>query len=168
MKRYQGKVLTNCRYLSGSASDAEDLTQEVFVKAYFGLAGFEGRSSFETLAPADQVQPLHQFRPEENDSRRWMWSLTSRSRRRARPPGPSVSSSGPTPEGGWVGRFWRSTRPSGIPLVLRDMDGMAYDEIADQLGIGLSAVKMRIKRGREEFRRVFEAQAEGEAAGVGT
>ena len=42
-----------------------------------------------------------------------------------------------------------------IPLVLRDMDGMSYDEIADELDIGLSAVKMRIKRGREEFRRLF-------------
>ncbi|MBT8398315.1 MAG: RNA polymerase sigma factor, partial [Gemmatimonadetes bacterium] len=44
-----------------------------------------------------------------------------------------------------------------IPLVLRDMDGMAYDEIAEELGIGLSAVKMRIKRGREEFRRLMTA-----------
>ena len=48
-----------------------------------------------------------------------------------------------------------------IPLVLRDMDGMSYEEIAEELGIGLSAVKMRIKRGREEFRRIL---AESEAA----
>ena len=39
-----------------------------------------------------------------------------------------------------------------VPLVLRDADGASYQEIADQLGIGLSAVKMRIKRAREEFR----------------
>ena len=42
-----------------------------------------------------------------------------------------------------------------IPLLLRDMDGFSYDEIAAQLGIGLSAVKMRIKRGREQFRRLY-------------
>jgi RNA polymerase sigma-70 factor (ECF subfamily) len=48
-----------------------------------------------------------------------------------------------------------------IPLVLRDMDGLAYDEIGQELGIGLSAVKMRIKRGREEFRRLF-SQVEAE------
>jgi RNA polymerase sigma-70 factor (ECF subfamily) len=42
-----------------------------------------------------------------------------------------------------------------VPLVLRDMDGLSYEEIAEDLGIGLSAVKMRIKRGREEFRRVY-------------
>ena len=34
---------------------------------------------------------------------------------------------------------------------------MTYDEIAEELGIGLSAVKMRIKRGREEFRRMMDA-----------
>ena len=44
-----------------------------------------------------------------------------------------------------------------IPLVLRDMDEMSYQEIADVLKIGLSAVKMRIKRGREEFRRRYKA-----------
>ena len=44
-----------------------------------------------------------------------------------------------------------------LPLMLRDADGLSYDEIAAQLGISLSAVKMRIKRGREEFRRRFDA-----------
>ena len=44
-----------------------------------------------------------------------------------------------------------------IPLVLREMDGLSYEEIAEHLDLGLSAVKMRIKRGREEFRRRFAA-----------
>ncbi len=39
-----------------------------------------------------------------------------------------------------------------VPLILRDMDGMSYQEIADELQLGLSAVKMRIKRARAEFR----------------
>lgn len=42
-----------------------------------------------------------------------------------------------------------------IPLMLRDGDGQSYEEIAAHLGIGLSAVKMRIKRAREEFRAAF-------------
>ena len=48
VKRYQQSVNTNCRYMSGSPTDAEDLAQDVFVKAFFGLKRFEGRSSFET------------------------------------------------------------------------------------------------------------------------
>ena len=42
-----------------------------------------------------------------------------------------------------------------IPLMLRDGDGQSYEEVADHLGIGLSAVKMRIKRARAEFRERF-------------
>ncbi len=48
VRRYERKVLTNCHYLSGSASDAEDLAQEVMVKLFYGLPGFEARSSFRT------------------------------------------------------------------------------------------------------------------------
>jgi len=45
-----------------------------------------------------------------------------------------------------------------IPLIMRDLDldGFSYQEIADSLDLGLSAVKMRIKRAREEFRRLYD------------
>lgn len=42
-----------------------------------------------------------------------------------------------------------------VPLVMRNMDEISYEEIATSLHIGLSAVKMRIKRAREEFRRRY-------------
>ena len=43
-----------------------------------------------------------------------------------------------------------------VPLLLRDLDGLSYQEIADDLELSLSALKMRIKRGREEFRRRYD------------
>ena len=46
--RHQTRIMNNCRILSGSAETAEDLAQEVFVKAYFGLRSFERRSAFRT------------------------------------------------------------------------------------------------------------------------
>ena len=46
-----------------------------------------------------------------------------------------------------------------VALLMRDLDGLAYQEIAETLGIGLSATKMRIKRGREEFRRLYDGLA---------
>jgi len=45
-----------------------------------------------------------------------------------------------------------------IPLVMSDMDELSYEEIASSIGIGLSAVKMRIKRGREHFRRLYKGE----------
>jgi DNA-directed RNA polymerase specialized sigma24 family protein len=43
------------------------------------------------------------------------------------------------------------------------MDGFTYQEVADMLGIGLSATKMRVVRGREAFREVW-SQDEASAA----
>lgn len=43
---YQKRIVADCRYMIRDESNAEDLAQEVFVKAFFGLRGFEGRSSF--------------------------------------------------------------------------------------------------------------------------
>jgi RNA polymerase sigma-70 factor, ECF subfamily len=37
VRRYQKKVIANCRHLTRSPDNAEDLAQEVFVKAYFGM-----------------------------------------------------------------------------------------------------------------------------------
>src|SRR5271156_3390500 len=43
---YQKRVVANCRYITRDPNNAEDLAQEVLVKAFFGLRGFERKSSF--------------------------------------------------------------------------------------------------------------------------
>ncbi|MCA9655762.1 MAG: sigma-70 family RNA polymerase sigma factor [Myxococcales bacterium] len=48
VRRHQGKVRALLLRLSGDRSLADDLAQEVFLRAYRGLVGFEGRSSFGT------------------------------------------------------------------------------------------------------------------------
>jgi len=156
VRRYQVKVTTNCRFLSGSPDDAEDLAQEVFLKVYFGLAGFEGRSSFNTWVQRIKSNHCINFVKKKRLS---TVDLDA----------PGVEgASGIPPEAerelekeatkARVGTILlQLTETLRIPLVMRDMDGMTYDEIAEELGIGLSAVKMRIKRGREEFRRLMDA-----------
>ena len=154
VRRHERKVLTNCRYLSGSPSDAEDLAQDVFVKAYFGLARFEGRASFQTWlhrikanhcinfvkkkrVPTVDVDPefVEQAASDPPEAERELERQDIQD---------------------LVGSvLLEMSETLRVPLVLRDMDGMSYEEIAEELGIGLSAVKMRIKRGREEFRRFF-------------
>ena len=46
-----------------------------------------------------------------------------------------------------------------IQLILRDLDQFSYQEIAETLGIGLSAAKMRIKRARAEFRQRYQGDS---------
>ena len=157
VKRYQGSVTTNCRYMSGSPTDAEDLAQDVFVKAYFGLKRFEQRSSFETWIK----------RIKANHCINFIRKRSGRSFVEVDDPGVSGSERirvEPTGLSGLNRRVRqeriRATLDSlpdvlRIPLILRDMDGLSYQDIADELGIGLSAAKMRVKRGREAFRATY-------------
>ncbi|HUH02698.1 MAG TPA: sigma-70 family RNA polymerase sigma factor [Kofleriaceae bacterium] len=48
VRRYRPRILALTLHLTGSESDAEDVTQEVFIKAYRALDSFEGRSQFFT------------------------------------------------------------------------------------------------------------------------
>ena len=161
---YQKRVVANCRYITRDPNNSEDLAQEVLVKAFFGLRSFEGRSTFagwlqrikinhclnhlkkqagrsyigideSEVEAFDQLQVQSTAeRMAETISDRQLTSLVL----------DSMSST------------------LRIPLVLCDMDGLSYEEVAQALGVGLSAAKMRIKRGREEFReRYRQVQAAG-------
>lgn len=158
VRRHQERILANCRYLTGSSAEAEDLAQEVFVKAFFGLRRFEGRSKFSTWLQRIKINHCLNF----NQKRR------NRS---------FVSIESPEVEA----RVDLQTSPRGeqnlraaeerhriaaaldelseslrVPLILRDADGLSYAAIAEKLELSLSAAKMRIKRGREEFRRLYD------------
>lgn len=154
VRRHQAMVLTNCRYLSGSPADAEDLAQEVFVKAYFGLARFERRASFETWIRRIKSNHCINFvtrkRVQTVDADPHVVDAHA-----AAPPEAERALDREDTRNRVGAVLMRMNETLRIPLVLRDMDGLAYDEIASELGIGLSAVKMRIKRGREEFRELF-------------
>jgi len=48
VRRYRQRIFALALHLTGSSSDADDITQDVFLRAYRALAGFEGRSEFFT------------------------------------------------------------------------------------------------------------------------
>lgn len=161
IERNQGHVVANCRHLTGSPAEAEDLAQEVFVKAFFALRKFEERSSFRTWVR--QIKVNH-----------CLTHLTKRKKERAVDlDDPKVAEDQALrveavaeeqlladDERARIQAVLDALGESlRVPLVLRDLDGLSYQEIAEQLGLGLSAVKMRIKRGREEFRRLYQAAA---------
>lgn len=155
VRRHQSHILANCRYLA-NANDADDLAQEVFVKAFFALDGFEGRSSFATWIRRIKVNHCLNFVQRRAD--RWI-SLEEPAV--AERPELSVPAAAPvrleTRERrdrirGVLAQMGQALR---VPLVLRELDQLSYQEIGELLGLGPSAVKMRIKRAREEFRRRY-------------
>jgi len=168
--RYQQRVVANCRYLTRSADDAEDLAQEVFLKTFYGLQRFEARASFRTwlyrikanhsmnfirkrgdrvFVGVDELQP-------DSDG---PLAVTSRAQAKVESAEARVAIEQVLDEMNDTLR---------LPLVMRDMDQMSYQEIAETLGLGLSAVKMRIKRAREEFRQRYAALREDPATEAST
>lgn len=169
VRRHQQFVLGNCRYLTRSPADAEDLAQEVFVKAYFALHRFEGRSQFRGWVQRIKVNHCLNFLRKRRgtvmvdvedealaDDPRLSQAAVAESRLQQRDERERISHV--------LDAMSDTLR---IPLILRDADGLAYEEIAERLNLKLSAVKMRIKRGREEFRRLLaEARAADERVTV--
>ena len=163
VRRYQKKVIANCRYLTRNAASAEDLAQEVFVRVFFAMGRFEGRSSVHTWVQRIKVNHCLNFLKKEGgktflnvDDDKVM-----NSRELALEPIAEkvVMNRG---ERERVAAILDAMSDSlRIPLLMRDLDQLSYQEVAEALGIGLSAVKMRIKRGREEFRRRYRELSGG-------
>lgn len=157
MRRHRAHVITNCRCITRAPAEAEDLAQDVFVKAYFALGRFEGRASFKTWIR--RIKLNHCLN----------WLEKQKHRRTVDIETPGIEAADSMKVQGDAERhndrqaiqFALDALPETlrVPLVMRDMDQLAYQDIADELGLSLSAVKMRIKRGRAAFREHFEAAA---------
>ena len=158
MQRHQGFVVANCRAITRSPVDAEDLAQEVFVKAFFALRHFEGRAAFRTWI--GRIKVNHCL----NHLRKMRGTVMVDLDQPEAQSHPELAVQ-PTAHADVASAADRQhiiaildTMPDTlrIPLMLRDADGQSYEEIAARLAIGLSAVKMRIKRAREMFRARFQ------------
>jgi RNA polymerase sigma-70 factor, ECF subfamily len=158
VRRHQGRILADCRHMTRDDMNAEDLAQEVFVKAFFGVRGFEGRSTFRQWLQRIKVHHcLNHIKRRDGKAGLSIddAAVEQHSQLHVRPVAEE--------------RFHRLNQRERIaailnsmsttlriPLMMADMDELSYAEIAGALGIGLSAAKMRVKRAREEFRRRYE------------
>ena len=156
--KYQKRIVANCRFMTRDESEADDLAQETFVKAFFGLRRFEGRSSFRHWLQRIKVHHcLNHMKKQEGKKRVPIEDSSMEEAEELQVPPSAYAEFEAADDRRRITKILESLPETlRIPLVMRDMDDMSYEEIASSLSIGLSAVKMRIKRGREEFRRRYE------------
>jgi RNA polymerase sigma-70 factor (ECF subfamily) len=159
--RYQRRVVANCRYITRDQNNAEDLAQEVLVKAFFGLRGFEGRSSF--AGWLQRIKINHCLDHLRKQSGRSFVGIDEQYVQEFDQLKDLVTADN-LPKAISDQQLISAVLDSlpntlRIPLLLCDMDELSYEEVAESLGVRLSATKMRIKRARELFRERYRAQS---------
>ena len=147
VRAYETPVHNYVLRLTGDRTLAEDLTQEVFVRVFNGLPKFSLRCKFTTwLFQVTKNRVLDELRARE---RRPQGFVSVRRHPAARVATTSRSSATET-----IDAIWRAVHDLNpdlkMALLLRDVVGMPYNEIADSLEITLATVKWRIFKAREE------------------
>ena len=134
------------RLVGGNRSLAEDLTQEVFLRVYQGLPKFSLRSKFTTwLFQVTKNRVLDELRASERRPR----SVVA-----IDDIAPLEVMDAPIERLEEIDALWRAIEDLStdlkMALLLRDVVGLSYTEIADSLEITLATVKWRIYNAREE------------------
>lgn len=163
VSRYWDRIFSMVNQLLRNSQDAEEVTQDAFIRAHRGLANFRGDSAFSTW--------LYQIATNLARNRYWYWWRRKRDK--------SVSLDAPvsadnattlaeiipaevaTPDDITVTREFVTRIASGMErlgakhreiLILRNIKNQSYEEIAGILGISVGTVKSRIARARESLR----------------
>jgi RNA polymerase sigma-70 factor, ECF subfamily len=157
---YQKRIMADCRYLTRDESNYEDLAQEVFVKAFFGIQGFDGRSSFRHWLQRIKVHHcLNHIKKNEGKASLAIDDSAPETYEELQVPPVAERDIESMEDRKRIGDVLNAMPATlRIPLIMRDMDELTYEEIATALGVGLSAIKMRIKRAREQFRRIYKSE----------
>lgn len=162
LRRYEKTVYRTCYLVTGNAEDAEDLTQEVFLRVWSGIGSYRGESKFFTWLYA-VTKHVCTDRVRKNSHTPKAVSLT--------PPDDGEEYAAPEPrdtdrqsapdEALCAKETQAAVRAAIVSLkdeyrvivLLRDIEGHSYEEISVMLGIGVGTVKSRLNRAREALKK---------------
>jgi RNA polymerase sigma-70 factor (ECF subfamily) len=166
VRAHHRRVYALCYRFTGSGTDAEDLTQEAFLKIYSNLTSFDvSRGSLQVwITTLTRNLLVDHFRRTRNlritGSLDDGWDETGELR-----PIDRLESKGPTQHDQATRRELEKMVQNALAqvspelreaVILRDLQDMDYKEIAQVLGIPEGTVKSRISRGRAELARLLE------------
>ena len=155
---HQRMVVQLAMNLLGDRDEALDLSQEVFLRVFRTIDRFRGQSSLRTWIyriAVNQARNRHRF-----------WRRRHRADQvslddHVAAHGELVSSGQPTPERALAQKELAARLQSALnslpfdqrtAIVLREVDGLSYDEIAFSLGVAIGTVKSRLTRARQALR----------------
>jgi len=169
MRRYNQRLFRVTRAILGSSAEAEDVTQDAYVRAYTHLGQFEGRARFATwltkiavYEARERVRKQRRFTPLEEPH-----GVTD-----IRPPTLLRTAPGDDPESSAAARELGAVlreavdelpKPLREVFVLRQVEGLSTAETAECLEITAANVKVRLHRARTTLQSDLDRRL-GEAA----
>jgi RNA polymerase sigma-70 factor (ECF subfamily) len=170
MQRYQNMVFSTALRLVANRAEAEDISQEVFLKAYERFAELKDSPTvggwLKTVATNMSLNHLSRYRA------RWTFFselFSGRDDEEQEPEAGLPAEAGPAPGEGdrqelVEAALQKLSTAQRVPLVLYHMQGLTYEEIAAKLKVSIGKVKTDIFRGREALRGKL-AKSKGELIG---
>jgi RNA polymerase sigma-70 factor (ECF subfamily) len=162
---YQDRVYSHCHYLAGNPEDAQDLAQDVFVQGFKGIRSFRNDADFGTWLHRIAVNQWINFC--RRNKKVVTFSLDEPLTVHEGEVSRELAASDESPLekversefNAMVGTALNSLLPEfRIVLILREIEGYNYDEIASILECSLGTVKSRINRGRKALKKELEKQ----------
>ncbi len=154
--RFDRMVFNLALRMAGDAEEAADLTQEIFLRVHRYLGRFRGRSSLKTWVYRVALNRCRSRLRQRARRRRFAGTASFRELRDPTR-GPEELAVA-LDEGRRVQEALARLPPAfREAVVLRDLEGLTYEEIAAAAGLRLGTVRSRIARGRERLRALLEA-----------
>lgn len=168
--RYQNRVFNLCYRMLGNPDEAEEIAQEVFVKLYKSIGSFRGDSKFSTWlyrvthnVCINQINYLKRRHYYENRSLDLEPQDDS--------PAPQYAADAPDGEQDLMATELGAAIEEKLGMlapemreviIMRDIEGMSYEEVAEALKVKIGTVKSRLHRGRSELQQLLKDYLEDE------
>lgn len=162
MEAHERRMYAVALRMCGNREDAQDCLQEAMLRVYRAIGSFKGQSTFATWVYRITMNTcLDELRRKKNKQSTSLDSLLDM--------GWSPADEGNTPEKHALREETRKCLYGAIrelpedmraAVVLRDLQGLSYEEIAQALDINVGTIKSRISRGREKLREKLKQNAE--------
>jgi len=160
---YHSQIFHVAFRMLGDAGDASDVSQEIFLKVFRNIHGFKGESALKTwifrIAFSEILNKLRWWKRRYKQS---TVSLDDDHSGNGDTFSNYVSDTGPTPEQALQSKEQEEAITTALGklssdhrsiIILRDIEGFSYGEIADVLGISIGTVKSRVARARADLKK---------------
>jgi RNA polymerase sigma-70 factor (ECF subfamily) len=167
VQRYHRRIYNICYRFAGSGDDAQDLTQEVFIKMYRTLNSYDvDRGAFMTwVTTVTRNLLVDHFRKTKQERLTDSLDTTSSGHEDTMPLSEQIQDRSPSPDSRVQSREAKETVHQALQklspelreaVILRDLQDLDYREIATVLKVPEGTVKSRINRGRAELARLLQ------------